>query len=269
MSYSIEIEEEALSAKNLILKLIQLALLLLLVFGCKEPEGRVYRGVDYRAFNDSKAEKLAHCLQKKKWRKAKKLITDNPQLINEVDLRYGNTLLIWAVLNDNLNVVKFLLKNNILDIKHKNYKKKNAVYYATEYYADCDSPILELLISSLKNRNELDYSTLHTANFNSAGTGCVEKLKFIRSQRLEMKEENQNSTINKITVLRHAMIQVKYESLLFLLDDENLVLDSLEIERIKEKMNYELRFNDADTERINKVLEKLRLKTDELMWSEI
>ena len=107
-------------------------------------------GGDYRLFQNTPAWELAKAVEDGNTNKIDKIVSENPELINYQESKYGETLLMLTIMNQQLKSFKALLKNgadvNIHDtfdgtsplIEACSYKFYNITFAKTliEYGAD-------------------------------------------------------------------------------------------------------------------------------------
>lgn len=65
--------------------------------------------MDYRLFQNTPAWELAKAVQDEDTGKIDKIVVENPRIINYQDFKYGNTLLMLTIMNQQLKSFKALL----------------------------------------------------------------------------------------------------------------------------------------------------------------
>ena len=67
-------------------------------------------GRDYRLFQNTPAWELAKAVEDENTKKIDKIVSENPEIINYQESKYGNTLLMLTIMNQQLKPFKALLK---------------------------------------------------------------------------------------------------------------------------------------------------------------
>ena len=67
-------------------------------------------GRDYRLFQNTSAWELAKAVEDENTKKIDKIVSENPEIINYQESKYGNTLLMLTIMNQQLKPFKALLK---------------------------------------------------------------------------------------------------------------------------------------------------------------
>ena len=67
-------------------------------------------GSDYRLFQNTPAWELAKAVEDENTKKIDKIVSENPEIINYQESKYGNTLLMLTIMNQQLKPFKALLK---------------------------------------------------------------------------------------------------------------------------------------------------------------
>lgn len=70
-------------------------------------------GGDYRLFQNTPAWELVKAVEDGNTKKIDKIVPENPELINYQESKYGETLLMLTIMNQQLKSFKALLKNGI------------------------------------------------------------------------------------------------------------------------------------------------------------
>ena len=102
-------------------RVVMKAMIILLVFSCllfscsnnsreKSVDSSELSNIDYRLFQNTPAWELAKAVQEEDMDNFDKIISENPQIINYQESKYGNTLLMLTIINQQLKPFKALLK---------------------------------------------------------------------------------------------------------------------------------------------------------------
>ncbi len=73
-------------------------------------------GRDYRLFQNTPAWELAKAVEDENTKKIDKIVSENPEIINYQESKYGNTLLMLTIMNQQLKPFKALLKEGLMSI---------------------------------------------------------------------------------------------------------------------------------------------------------
>ena len=102
-------------------RVVMKAMIILLVFSCllfscsnnsreKSVDSSELSNIDYRLFQNTPAWELAKAVQEEDMDNFDKIISENLQIINYQESKYGNTLLMLTIINQQLKPFKALLK---------------------------------------------------------------------------------------------------------------------------------------------------------------
>ncbi len=105
-------------------------------------------GFDFKLFNDSEAEELAHVVEAEDTLGINKILQADPDKANYQEPKFGNTVLMLAVANSKTRSVEALLENEAdpnLASKDEGY---NALTVACDniYVPSCDTSVVEAMI---------------------------------------------------------------------------------------------------------------------------
>eukprot|EP01137_Pigoraptor_chileana_P017363 Opistho-2@75329 len=135
---------------------IKLLLLFLLLYGCRNIDTPVDKsklfGHDYRLFQGSSVWGLAKAVDVGDEQAITEAIK-NGQDPNMAEPRFGNTLLMMAISNDNYPAVETLLKHSADPNKKDAYKGSTAMHYAAK---NNDPKYLKLLLAYKGNPNAIE-----------------------------------------------------------------------------------------------------------------
>lgn len=118
---------------------------LLFVLSCTQ--NKSYTIFELEFWRDSKAYDLAKALHNKNYIKAQALINQDSTIVNAPDLKFGSTLLSWAIMTENKEAVEFLLRNGA-NPNHHETKNGFSPMLTACFHSDADNSldIIELLI---------------------------------------------------------------------------------------------------------------------------
>lgn len=97
-----------------------LSISLLLFVSCIGHE-KDYLGDDIELWKDTEAWDFAKCISKGKFEKAEKILEENHLDVDFREPKFGETLLSWAIFNDNIDAVKFLIDHGANPNLHNTY----------------------------------------------------------------------------------------------------------------------------------------------------
>ena len=97
-----------------------LSISLLLFVSCIGHE-KDYLGDDIELWKDTEAWNFAKCISKGKFEKAEKILEENHLDVDFREPKFGETLLSWAIFNDNIDAVKFLIDHGANPNLHNTY----------------------------------------------------------------------------------------------------------------------------------------------------
>ena len=110
-------------------RVVMKAMIIQLVFSCllfscsnnsreKSVDSSELSNIDYRLFQNTPAWELAKAVQEEDMDNFDKIISENPQIINYQESKYGNTLLMLTIINQQLKPFKALLKKGAAVLIH-------------------------------------------------------------------------------------------------------------------------------------------------------
>lgn len=108
------------------------AMIIQLVFSCllfscsnnsreKSVDSSELSNIDYRLFQNTPAWELAKAVQEEDMDNFDKIISENPQIINYQESKYGNTILMSTIINQQLKPFKALLKKGAAVNTHNTF----------------------------------------------------------------------------------------------------------------------------------------------------
>ncbi len=202
-------------------RLVIALFLFLLITSCNNRETIVDKGSltgdDYRLFQNTPAWELAKAVQDDNVKKITEIIAKNPQLVNYQEPKYGSTLLMLTVRNQQYKSFDLLLKNNADVNVHETYEGSTVLIESckSKYY---DSKYAEALLKYGANVNETqtdieNQDKTKTALMVVVKTGNLDlvKLLVLNGANINYKNEFGQSALSE------CVMQEKYEVAIFLL----------------------------------------------------
>lgn len=167
---------------------------------------------DYRLFKETPAWDLAKAVKNADEKKIKELTNHQPALINYQEPKYGNTLLMLTVMNQQFKPFVILLNNHAdVDI-HNTFDGSSAIIEAVKYQW-FDIKFVKTLVSYGANVN--DVSTRGNENHSSisalmsaVSSGKKEFVEYLVDKGADVNYRNSD---NCFTALTEAMMTDKYE----------------------------------------------------------
>lgn len=149
--------------------------------GMKTPgESPDFDGRDYRLFHETPAEELSKAVESEDLNEIEEIINAQPELLDYQEPKYGNTLLILTIMNQNYKSFRFLIeKGTDLNI-HNTYDGTSAIIESVRL-RNYDSKYLKELIQKGGNVNDIEVgerkpgnSTRKTPLIAAVGSGKIE-----------------------------------------------------------------------------------------------
>ena len=125
-------------------------LLIITILSCSERKD--YLGGDIRLWKNTEAWELAKCISKNDFGKAEKILSQEQIGIDYREPKYGETLLFWAVWNEDIDAVKFLISHGANPNAHDTYNGESPIAIASDYFIRSD--ILSYLLEHGGNPND-------------------------------------------------------------------------------------------------------------------
>lgn len=125
-------------------------LVALAIMGCSGK--RNYLGDDIRLWKETEAWELARCVSKNNFAKAEKILAKGQIDVDFREPRFGETLLFWAILNENIDAVRFLINHGANPNAHDTYNGESPIAIASDYFIRSD--ILAYLLAHGGNPND-------------------------------------------------------------------------------------------------------------------
>jgi ankyrin repeat protein len=173
-----------ISSKSRIMKIIFTLCVVVFLSGCY-PSSNNLRGGDIRLWKDTPAWKLAKAVQRNDTNQINRILSTQNLSIDYREPKYGESLLYWAVWNNDIKMVHFLLSKRADPNLHIFYNGESPISLSCKYL-DMDIMNLKLLLQYKVNHNDCvltsdsvtyEYST-RTPLYNAASTD-LEKVKLL------------------------------------------------------------------------------------------
>lgn len=154
-------------------------------------------GRDYRLFQNTPAWELAKAVEDENTKKIDKIVSENPEIINYQESKYGNTLLMLTIMNQQLKPFKALLKrgadvniHNTFDGTSSLIKACSSKFYnitfvkmLIEYGADVN----DVEIGERRKENGTRFTPLIAAS----RTGRLDLVRFLVSKGADVNYQNE------------------------------------------------------------------------------
>ena len=193
---------------NFINRVVMKAMIILLVFSCllfscsnnsreKSVDSSELSNIDYRLFQNTPAWELAKAVQEEDMDNFDKIISENPQIINYQESKYGNTLLMLTIINQQLKPFKALLKKGAAVNTHNTFDGTSPLIEAcsSKYY---NIIFTKILIEYGANINDIETgkrrqenSTRLTPLMAASKTGNLDLVRFLVSNGADVNYQNE------------------------------------------------------------------------------
>jgi len=174
---------------------------------------------DYRLFQNTPAWELAKAVQDEDAEKIDKIASENPEIINYQDSKYGNTLLMLTIMNQQLKSFKALLKRGADVNTHNTFDGTSPLIEActSKYY---DIIFAQILIEYGANVNDIETgkrrqgnSTRLTPLIAASKTGNLDLVRLLVSKGADVNYQNEFSQ----SALSESIMISKYNVAYYLL----------------------------------------------------
>lgn len=178
-------------------------------------------GRDYRLFQGTPAWELAKAVQDEDEKKINEIISKDPKLINYQESKFGNTLLMLTIMNQQIKPFRYLLEKRADVNIHNTYDGTSAIIEAcgSKYY---DIQFVEILIQNGANVNDIETgerkkgnSTRATPLIEASKSGLIDLVKFLVSKGADVNYQNEFSQ----SAFSESIMQEKYEIAYYLLEN--------------------------------------------------
>jgi hypothetical protein len=184
------------------------AMIIQLVFSClllscsninrdKPVDKAKLTGDDYRLFQNTPAWELAKAVQDEDVTKIDRIVSENPKIINFQDPKYGNTLLMLTIGNQQLKSFKALLERKAEVNIHDTFDGTSALIEACSY-SFYDITFAQMLVEYGANVNDVETgerrqgnSTRLTPLIAASKTGNLDLVKFLVSKGAGINYQNE------------------------------------------------------------------------------
>ncbi len=120
-------------------------------------------GDDYRLFQNTPAWELAKAVQDENEKKITEIVAKEPNLINYQEPKYGNTLLMLTIKNQQIKPFKLLLDNKADVNIHNIYDGTSALIEACSF-KQYDTKFAEILLQNRANVNDVEQGKRRQGN---------------------------------------------------------------------------------------------------------
>ncbi|WP_026997368.1 ankyrin repeat domain-containing protein [Flectobacillus major] len=194
-----------------------------LLFSCSNRDELVDKsnltGNDYRLFQNTPAWELAKAVQDENEKKIIEIVTKNPQLINYQEPKFGSTLLMLTIKNQQYKAFEILLKNNANVNIYDTYEGSSALIEAasSKYY---HVKFVEALLQHGANVNDVqkiknEPDKIKSVLMKAAKTGNINLIKLLIEKGANLNYQNSY----KQTALSEAVMRERYNIVLYLLEN--------------------------------------------------
>ena len=154
-------------------------------------------GRDYRLFQNTPAWELAKAVEDENTKKIDKIVSENPEIINYQESKYGNTLLMLTIMNQQLKPFKALLKRGADVNIHNTFDGTSSLIKAcsSKFY---NITFVKMLIEYGADVNDVEIGerrkengTRHTPLIAASRTGRLDLVRFLVSKGADVNYQNE------------------------------------------------------------------------------
>ena len=138
--------------ENIIMKTFVITIILLQVLTSCQSRKQNYLGTDIELWKDTEVWDFARCISDGRFEAAEQLIIQNQINVDHREPKFGETLLSWAVLNDKVEAVKFLINHGANPNLHNTYNGVSPIVEAAGGFSSIE--ILRYLLLHGGNPND-------------------------------------------------------------------------------------------------------------------
>jgi hypothetical protein len=176
-------------------------------------------GDDYRLFQNTPAWKLAKAVQDENEKMISEIVTKDPKLINYQESKYGRTLLILTISNQQYKSFKVLLDNKADVNIHDTYDGTSALIEACSF-KQYDTKFAEILLQNGANVNDVQIDIeapdkAKTALMTAAKTGKLDLVELLVKNGADINFQNDY----KQSALSESIMVDRYKVTLYLLQN--------------------------------------------------
>jgi hypothetical protein len=205
--------------KVLVIKLLFIFLLTSCINRDRPVDKTELTGSDYRLFQETPAWELAKAVQDGNEERIEELINKDPKIINYQEPKYGSTLLILTVMNQQMKSLKILLKNKADVSIHNTYDGASAIIEASssKYY---DTDFAKILLQNGANVNDIQINRKESGKANTpliraAKVGAFDLVELLVKNGANINYQN----LSKQSALSESAIRDHYKISLYLLQN--------------------------------------------------
>jgi uncharacterized protein len=178
-------------------------------------------GSDYRLFQNTPAWDLAKAVQDEDEKKINEIVSKDPKLINYQEPKFGNTLLMLTITNQQIKPFRYLLEKRADVNIHNTFDGTSAIIEAcgSKYY---DIQFVEILIQNGANVNDIETgerkkgnSTRATPLIEASKSGLMDLVKFLVSKGADVNYQNEFGQ----SAFSESIMQKRYEISYYLLEN--------------------------------------------------
>lgn len=154
-------------------------------------------GRDYRLFQNTPAWDLAKAVQDEDEEKIDKIVSKDPKLINYQEPKYGSTLLMLTVMNQQIRSFKKLIEKKA-DVNIYNTFSGSSAIIESVRLRDYDIEFVKILFEHGANVNDIEVgerkpgnSTRETPLISAVGSGKLEFVEFLVNKGADINYENE------------------------------------------------------------------------------
>ena len=178
-------------------------------------------GSDYRLFQNTPAWELAKAVQDENEKKINEIVSKDPKLINYQEPKFGNTLLMLTIMNQQSIPFEILLKNGTDLNIHNSYNGTSAIIHAC-MFKRYDIEFAKRLLENGANVNDIEIgerqqgnSTRFTPLIAASKEGNINLVMLLISEGAEINFQNDYNQ----TALSTSVMQERYQVALYLLQN--------------------------------------------------
>jgi len=257
---------------------LNITLISLFIIACniscvnQSDQTKVYFGIDAELYKNTPAWNLVQALDMGNYSLASEEMNKDSSLANFIEPKYGNSVLLWAVLNSNEKAVDFLLKSGS-NVNKSNLFGDSPLEIAA-FYNDRNSIILKKLIDHQPKNDSLS-SYLRDKALIAASKNCLNNVKLLINNGANPNWDSKTAApVVNHSPLSAAVVNERYDIVEYYLIELNVnpstgsIIgndgDTITItELLKKSYNTERIFDHEKTrQQIRKILDYLELKEE-------
>lgn len=204
-------------------RLISICLIAVLLSGCHSSNRRL-TGYNIKLWKGTPAWKLAKAVQGNDTSKVNRILGKGELSIDYREPTYGESLLYWAIYNNKIETVRFLLSKGANPNLHTRFNGESPITLSCRY-VDIDIEILRLLLAYGGNPNDhateedsITYMRSDRTPLYCAAGSSLDKTKML----IEAGADVNMALVNGKTPLYHALVRNRFDVILYLLRECNV-----------------------------------------------